>query len=727
MIPGFISSDNQGLYDREPSIPRSWYWSLASLAFMVFFSAAVVPQTNKNNPVKSLSSPFFLLETAPTDDVTHNQLCQKYIYNFLNGSTDLRDECEGLYNAFQNAGCNDTSPHSNMIAPRMDYDLSPWYDWWKWSILSTSENGTDSDPDNNPITDDYIALKCCDNIGDFYQRNCENNESFRSTHLLGVCSVLILCGLLRTILRTVGVLQWVPNAGVCVLVGAGAGLVVRLTKHSSSRHFLDFDNSLFLQILLPPIIFQASLCIDKRAFRRDLFPILTFAVLGTGVSALAIGYMTHGASSWFVSDGEASLPLLDSLLFGALMSSIDPVATLGILTSVGGVQPTDTLYTLVFGESLLNDGVSIVLFDSLVMHMGDSEAVGVATFGDTLGEFVTVISGSIAVGVLYGGLCTMYFWLLADKQTAMAEVGLFFVWALIPYYVADGIEMSGIIAIMVMGFMMDFFVIGGFQNEDNQWMEYMQMRHHSDEPMTAAPSVWARVSGALKSAFSGHGHVSETSRQHVGFVAEVISSLMETAIFAYLGLFLFNEQEWNFMLMSTGTLACIVSRAGMVVAFSFLVNVCVWIDLEGCLKRAFMLIRQQPERISLADDYDLEGPKYLGTRTQLILFSAGVRGAVSYALVQNIPVYNSVTGQGSHFKGELKAMTSATIVILLFLFGAITYYSVQRGVNGERSVPSSMTHSLLLHENDETNEDVPYERPPQISNETSGTVVQTTI
>jgi hypothetical protein len=70
--------------------------------------------------------------------------------------------------------------------------------------------------------------------------------------------------------------------------------------------------------------------------------------------------------------------------------------------------------------------------------------------------------------------------------------------------------------------------------------------------------------------------------------------------------------------------------------------------------------------------------KYLDPKTQFVLFTAGVRGAVSYALVQNIPVYDAVTKHGSHFKGELRAMTSVTIVGLLFVFGALTYFAVDR-------------------------------------------------
>ena len=343
----------------------------------------------------------------------------------------------------------------------------------------------------------------------------------------------------------------------------------------------------------------------------------------------------------------------------------------------------------------MNDGVSIVLFNSLVHHAGDADVVDKATVHATIKDFFLVTFGSILVGVSCAALATIYFWFLRGKQHAVTEVGLFFAWALIPYYVGDGLGFSGIISILVMGLMMDFFVVGGNQSEEVQWMEYIQMRHHSDE-LPPGHHYLDRIKSGLAEAFSGRGYLNEKASRHVGFVAEVISSLMETAIFAYLGLFLFNEQSWNFMLMSTGIFACVTSRAGMVVSLSLIVNFCVWIDLEGMLGRLWLLIR--PRNTIRMDDDSLQSDTkaYLDRRTQLILFSAGVRGAVSYALVNSLPVYNSVTKQGSHYKGELKAMTSATIVVLMFAFGAITFYSVREDWTPSHDhVAGPLTHRLM--------------------------------
>ena len=661
--------------------PQQWLWSAVGVAIFVALLHVVVDwhQNAKMHQQLQHMPPILskrqLIQDAPsaiTDDTTRDETCRKYIWNFLNGTTDARDECDGLYNAFKAADCKDDSHLNNYV--------------WK-QHKGADGNMTDDDV---VIDDDFESWECCESITDYYEKNCQD-KGLDAVKLLGIVSVLVISGFMRSFVRMWGI-QWVPDAGVCIVVGAITGGIMRLISADVVQNRFAFDNDLFLQILLPPIIFQAALTIDKRAFRRDLFPILSFAVIGTGVSAVAIGLITYHLSGWMHG---SSLPLLDSLLFGALMSSIDPVATLNILTSVG-VSQSDTLYTLIFGESLLNDGVSIVLFDSLVRHAGDADVVDSATVNATLQDFFVVIFGSILVGVGCAGLTTLYFWFLQGKQTPVAEVGLFFMWALVPYYIADGLKLSGIISIMVMGLMVDYYVLGGNVSEERQWMEYMEMRHPSD--VQTMESRYLRIQRTFCSAFSGCGHLHSKSRRHVGFVAEVISSLMETAIFVYLGLFLFNEQSWDFLLMAAGIFACVTSRAGVVMVLSLLVNACVWIDLEPRLGRLWQLIRSPTPTLTMNDDDTLSSDTkaYLDRRTQLIIFSAGVRGAVSYALVQNIPVYNSVTKHGSHFKGELKAMTSATIVVLLFTFGAITYYSVRRdwSPSGDH-IAGPLTHRLM--------------------------------
>ncbi len=125
------------------------------------------------------------------------------------------------------------------------------------------------------------------------------------------------------------------------------------------------------------LVFEAALNINKRSFSKMLVPIVIFAVWGTFMSTLLTAAIVYYGSAYFASC--ASIPFIESLAFGALISSIDPIAVLSVLSNMG-MSDKDPIYVLIFGESLLNDGVAIVLFQTLVHFMDsnivmDSEAV----------------------------------------------------------------------------------------------------------------------------------------------------------------------------------------------------------------------------------------------------------------------------------------------------------------------------------------------------------------
>lgn len=603
------------------------------------------------------------------DDGTRSGVCQRFIKKFLNGTTDASDECQAFYNAYREADC------ANAGTRRGD-------------LFGNSTN------DDWLIDDFFRNFECCDSIKSYYQGHCEALSGLHSYQLLGVMVVLLFCTMIKSTLKSWNI-HWIPDACAFILVGAfGAGILRVFEPSLVSK--MSFDNDLFLQIMLPPIIFEAALSIDKKAFRRDLLPILLFAGIGTGFSSIAIGWMVHKVSH--LGTNGSNLPWLDSLVFGSLISSIDPVATLSILAGVG-VSQTDTLYTLIFGESLLNDGVAIVLFEVLKDHLGEDDALGDDAYKEMSKHFATVLFGSIAIGAGVGMCCTLYFWAFAGKQTAVTEVAVFFCWSLIPYYIADGLHCSGIISIMVMGFVLDFFVIGGKSNQ-SEWRQVLQQEHENAAMNQFQDrTVTGQISAVVKDAFSGKGHILDTSRHHVGFVAHVVAMIMETAIFAYLGLFLFVDNKWNFRLNFTAIVSCVSSRFVMVIILSLLVNLAVFFDFEKRIGQCIKAINPC-QRVSLMDDDDdsVGDRVYLDRKTQLIMLFAGVRGAVSFALVENIPVWDNVSKTGSQFKAELKTMTSSSIVFTLFVFGALTYMAVKHGTESESDRARAMLTNRLLRE-----------------------------
>ena len=135
----------------------------------------------------------------------------------------------------------------------------------------------------------------------------------------------------------------------------------------------------------------------------------------------------------------------------------------------------------------------------------------------------------------------------------------------------------------------------------------------------------------------------------------------------------------------------------MVALFSMAINFFVWLDVERRVGACFF---PQPvsvhRRLDSAEDESIGSTAhvYLDRRTQQIMLLAGVRGAVSFALVENIPVYDVVRKTGSQFKPQLKAMTSSSILFTVFVFGALTYFLV-KGERDRNSLHGALARHLL--------------------------------
>lgn len=91
-----------------------------------------------------------------------------------------------------------------------------------------------------------------------------------------------------------------------------------------------FDPEIFFNIILPPIIFYAGYSLKRKYFFRNLGTILTFAIIGTTLSAILIGGLMYAAVQLIPS--RSSFTFLDTLYFGALISPTDPLTILAIFS-----------------------------------------------------------------------------------------------------------------------------------------------------------------------------------------------------------------------------------------------------------------------------------------------------------------------------------------------------------------------------------------------------------
>ena len=176
-----------------------------------------------------------------------------------------------------------------------------------------------------------------------------------------------------------------------VLVVAGLGLSATGLAGDLGRLEGEAFQEVVVLVFLPVLVFAAALDLDLRGFVRNLGAIMGLAIVAFAVSAVLVGLALAAG---------LGLPLVVALLFGALISATDPVAVVAIFREVGVPR---RLLVLVEGESLLNDGVAIVLTAVLL-----GAATGTAT-GPVSGaaRFFGVFFGGALIGAALGALAAV--------------------------------------------------------------------------------------------------------------------------------------------------------------------------------------------------------------------------------------------------------------------------------------------------------------------------------
>ncbi|HEX9117015.1 MAG TPA: cation:proton antiporter, partial [Anaerolineae bacterium] len=170
----------------------------------------------------------------------------------------------------------------------------------------------------------------------------------------------------------------IPYTVALVLVGLALALQPPLR--------VEVRPDLILGLLVPPLVFEAAFHIRLRDLRSQLSTILLLAVPGVVLTTLLVGGLVSLA---------APLRLPSALIFGALMSATDPVAVVALFRTLGVSR---RLSTLIEGESLLNDGTAIVVFNIVL-------AVALTGQFDLLkgvASFVMVAAGGILTGLALG-------------------------------------------------------------------------------------------------------------------------------------------------------------------------------------------------------------------------------------------------------------------------------------------------------------------------------------
>jgi len=388
-----------------------------------------------------------------------------------------------------------------------------------------------------------------------------------------------------------------------------AGAESAPTLHS----LLFFNEELFLYLLLPPIIFEAGFSLSRQHFFNNLATILLFAVVGTLLTTFVVGQACQiaGSAGLFRTGDEDALDFRvsrDAYTFGALISATDPVATLSIM---GAYQVDPLMYTLVAGESVLNDAVAIVLV-RILQSLGPAAFEHPSAFLLGVFQFVWVSLGSIAVGV-----CVALPSAVLLKRVDMSHGGGGFELSLIlllgycAYPTAEAVHCSGILALFVCAVLM------------------------------------------------GHYHVhSLSARAHaaVELTLRSVAHLTETFVFMYMGLDLVAQRGAVDDLFDADLVETLGQRGEREASSTRLFV--LFAVLVVPLARAVVV----PPLVLVANCF--RGRKRsLSKRETAFLVFAGLRGAIAYALARS---------SASAHQRTIVAATTAVVLFTTFVLGGTT-------------------------------------------------------
>ena len=449
-------------------------------------------------------------------------------------------------------------------------------------------------------------------------------------------------------------IQWLHQSGAALLLGVMVGFLVSYVRRDPVYHdntqqsqrmtsfveWIMFDTEFFFLVLLPPVIFESGYTLNPETLFKNFDAISVFAFLGTFTSTLVVGFIMYGMGNYGFS---FPFTLREAMLFASLISSTDPVTTLSIFADMG-LDPD--LHAVVLGESLLNDAISIVLFEALFAfdkgayakglmdgrHQSAAGAMALSALGDTsstlgdmtstdsatvaaevafselavttLAAFLGVFMASLLIGGMVGACSAMlhkHISITGDWDEGwVVDSALVLLFPYLAYTIAESANLSGIVAVLFCG---------------------MVMGRYTRQNLDKAPRMVTMC------------------------FFKLVSFLSETFVFIYMGSSMCTISLTHVVTAVVALLAVFVGRAANVFPGAYLLNSTI----------------RPTEELGRLDG-----------NVQLTLWYCGLRGAVAYALAMKAAATMGPAGE---------AMLSCTLFVVMFtvlLMGGSTSWALKQ-------------------------------------------------
>ncbi|KAK5089892.1 monovalent cation:H+ antiporter, CPA1 (nhx1) [Lithohypha guttulata] len=414
-----------------------------------------------------------------------------------------------------------------------------------------------------------ILRRAVDDDGDSDDPADAGDKEFFTSWALFIVIMLLISALFTSYLLQQKKIQAVHETVVSIFAGMVVGLIIRVSPGRSIQDSVSFDYQFFFNLLLPPIILASGYELHQGNFFRNIGTILTFAFFGTFISAVSLAIIL-----WLWTriplDG-LSITFVEALSVGATLSATDPVTILAIF-NLYKVEPK--LYTVIFGESILNDAIAIVLFETAQRYKEGAAAgnLTILSLFEAVGFFLLVFSISVLIGICIGvGTAIILKYTLVRRYPKL-EACIVLLIAYASYFFSNGVRMSGIVSLLFCG---------------------ITLKHYA------------------------YYNMSRRTQLTTKFIFQITAQLSENFIFIYLGLTLFTETDLVYK-----PLFILVTVVGICAAR--------WLSVFPLSKVINYIIRVRARRRGV------EVAEELPWRYQAMLFWAGLRGAVGVALAAGL-------------------------------------------------------------------------------------------
>jgi NhaP-type Na+/H+ or K+/H+ antiporter len=206
----------------------------------------------------------------------------------------------------------------------------------------------------------------------------------------------------------------VPYTVALLVLGVALGSLEYGTQHglgklgAGIRIWANINPDLLLAVFLPALLFESSFSMEIHQIKRCMAQMVLLAGPGVVLSTFLLG---SAVKLTFPYDWSWKT----SLLLGGLLSATDPVAVVALLKELGASKK---LSTIIEGESLMNDGTAIVVYQLFYrMVLGRTFDAGLII------KFLSEVSlGAVALGLAFGIVSVL--WLGFIFNDTIIEISL---------------------------------------------------------------------------------------------------------------------------------------------------------------------------------------------------------------------------------------------------------------------------------------------------------------